>query len=124
MKKSKKYENNQGNTGAAQRSKEGVLSAADVENICNVFRILADPTRMKILLGLLNGDMCVNGLMEICGGSQSGVSHQLRVLRDNQIVKAKRMGQNVEYSLADDHVREIVEMGIAHLHCADTSGES
>ena len=117
MKKTNICEKEKEHTVTAQRAREGVLSASDVERVCNIFRVLADPTRMKIVLGLMNGDMCVNHLMEVCGGTQSGVSHQLRVLRDNKIVKAKRMGQNVEYSIADKHVREIVEMGRAHLLC-------
>ncbi len=119
MKKTNIYEKEKEHNVTAQRAREGVLSASDVEKVCNIFRVLADPTRMKIVLGLMNGDMCVNRLMEVCEGTQSGVSHQLRVLRDNKIVKAKRMGQNVEYSIADKHVREIVEMGVAHLNCAE-----
>lgn len=100
-----------------ENKKAYALSAADVEDVCSIFRILSDPTRMKIVLGLLGGDMCVNHLMEFCGGTQSAISHQLRILRDNKIVKAKRMGQSVEYSISDSHVREIVEMGVAHIKC-------
>ena len=106
----------------AQRAKENMLSVAELDSICVIFRVLADPTRMKIVLGLLSGAMCVNQLMEICDGTQSAISHQLRILRDNKIVKCKRIGQSIEYSLADIHVREIVEMGVAHLRCnADKS---
>ena len=124
MKKTRICENDKEHDMTAQRAKESVLSALDVEKICNIFRVLADPTRMKIVLGLLNGDMCVNHLMEVCGGTQSGVSHQLRILRDNKIVKAKRMGQSVEYSISDTHVRDIVEMGVAHLHCEAGKNEA
>ena len=102
---------------AAQRAKEGVLNASDVEQVCKIFRMLAEPNRMKIVLGLLNGDMCVYHLTEICDSTQSAVSHQLRILRDNNIVKAKRIGQSVEYSIADGHIREIIEAGIQHLAC-------
>ena len=101
----------------AQRAKEHILGNAETEQICAIFRVLADPTRMKIVLGLLEGDMCVYHLTEVCDGTQSGVSHQLRVLRDNNIVKAKRFGQTVEYSLADEHVRKLIEISIAHLAC-------
>lgn len=101
----------------AQRAKEHILGNAETEQICAIFRGLADPTRMKIVLGLLEGDMCVYHLTEVCDGTQSGVSHQLRVLRDNNIVKAKRLGQTVEYSLADEHVRKLIEISIAHLAC-------
>lgn len=101
-----------------QRARENVLGKAEIEKICAIFRVLADPTRMRIVLALLQGDMCVYHLMEACeGATQSGVSHQLRILRDNKIVKTRRVGKNIEYSIADGHVCEIVKMGIAHLAC-------
>ena len=85
--------------------------------MCKVYQLLADPVRLKIVLALMVGDMCVGQLTEVCGVTQSGVSHQLRVLRDNNIVKCKRLGQKVEYSIADKHIREMVEMSKAHLSC-------
>ena len=102
---------------AAQRAKEGILITADVEQICQIFRILSDPTRMKIVLALLEGEMCVYHLAEVCDATVSGISHQLRILRDNKVVKAKRYGKNVEYSIADEHVHEIIKMGIKHSTC-------
>ena len=103
---------------AVERAKEHILAGSDVEKICGIFRMLADPTRMKVVLALMQGEMCVYHLAEVSNSTVSGVSHQLRVLRDNKIVKAKRFGKNVEYSIADEHVREIVEKGIEHLTCA------
>ncbi|MBQ8686080.1 MAG: helix-turn-helix transcriptional regulator [Clostridia bacterium] len=100
-----------------QRAKEDILSPEDVEKIARIFHMLADANRLKIVMALMKGDMCVYHLTEVCEASQSAVSHQLRVLRDNKIVKARRLGQSVEYSIADEHVREIVEMGKAHLTC-------
>ncbi len=102
---------------SAQRAKEGSLADSDVEKVSKIFQLLSDPGRLKIVLALMNGEMCVYHLTEVCGGSVSGVSHQLRNLRDNGIVKATRLGKNVEYAIADDHVREIVRIGVAHLHC-------
>ena len=103
---------------AVQRAKEGILSPADVEKVCKIFALLAEPSRMKIVLALLNGEMCVYHLTEVCDGTQNAVSHQLRILRDNGIVKCRRLGQSVEYSIADVHIREIVETGENHaLHC-------
>ncbi len=101
-----------------QRVKEDVMLSKDVEKISRTFQMLADAGRLKIVLALLKGDMCVYHLTEICGSTQSAVSHQLRVLKDNKIVKSKRLGKYVEYSIADEHIREIVEMGKAHLLCA------
>lgn len=102
---------------AVARARARMLGAEDLEKACGIFRMLSEPSRMKIVLALLEGEMCVFHLAEVCGGTFSGVSHQLRILRDNGIVKAKRLGKNIEYSLADVHVREIVEMGRAHLAC-------
>ena len=102
---------------AAQRAREQVLGENEIEKMSKMFQLLADPVRLKIVLALLVGDMCVGHLTEICAVTQSGVSHQLRVLRDNNIVKSKRLGQRVEYSIADKHIREIVELSRAHLEC-------
>lgn len=102
---------------AVMRAKEGALSTTDVEKISAVFRMLSDATRLRVVLALMQGEMCVYHLAEVSDSTVSGVSHQLRVLRDNKIVKAKRYGKNVEYSIADGHVREIVETAIKHLFC-------
>ncbi len=102
---------------AAERAKAKGMSDADVAKVSKIFSLLSDPGRLKIVLALMNGEMCVYHLTEVCGGTVSGVSHQLKNLRDNGIVKAKRLGKNMEYSIADDHVREIVRIGVAHLHC-------
>ncbi len=104
---------------AVERAKEGMFSESDVGKIGKIFQLLSDPGRLKIVLALMNGDMCVYHLTEVSGGTVSGVSHQLRNLRDNGIVKAKRLGKNIEYSIADEHVREIVKTGMAHLHCEE-----
>ncbi len=100
------------------RAKEGILLASDVENVCKIFHLLSDPSRLKIVLALLNGELCVYHLTDVCDSTQSAVSHQLRILRDNHIVKSRRLGKFVEYSIADEHVRGIIEMGIQHLQCA------
>lgn len=102
---------------AILRAKEGILSLSDTQKIGEIFRVLADPTRLRIVLALLHGEMCVYHLAEVCDGTHSAISHQLRVLRDNKIVKAKRYGKNVEYSLADEHVYEIVTLAVKHLAC-------
>lgn len=111
------YDREKEHEAAVQRVKQDVMLAKDVERMSKTFQMLADSGRLKIVLALLKGDMCVYHLTEVCDGSQSGVSHQLRILKDNGIVKSKRLGKNVEYSIADEHIREIVEMGKAHLLC-------
>ena len=102
---------------AVERAKERKLSQESVEKICNIFRVLGDPSRLKIVLALMGGELCVYHIVEACGGTQSAVSHQLRVLKDNGVVKARRDGQNILYSIADEHVKEMVEMGKTHSFC-------
>ncbi len=102
---------------AAQRAKEGILSSREIDKACGVFRVLAEPTRMKIVLALMKGEMCVYHLAEVAESTVSGVSHQLRVLRENNVVKCKRYGKNVEYSIADGHIQKMVGMALEHLAC-------
>lgn len=78
---------------------------------------------MKIVLALMQGEMCVYHLSEVCEGSTlSGISHQLRILKDNGIVKARRLGKNIEYSISDHHVCEIVNLALKHLQCTKIEG--
>ena len=104
---------------SAQRAKEGVLSSFEVEKMCKIFQVLSEPCRLKIVLALMKGEMCVYHLAEVCDATVSGVSHQLRIMRDNGIVRAKRFGKHVEYSIADGHVYEMVAMALEHLKCED-----
>lgn len=86
-----------------------------LEQIAELFKAFADPTRVQILSLLLRGEMCVNHITDAVDISQSAVSHQLRILKQMQLVKFRRDGKNILYSLADDHVRTILEMGLEHI---------
>jgi len=79
-----------------------------------IFSALADSTRFKILSSLANGELCVCDLQELCGVTQSAVSHQLRLLRDIDLVRARREGQRAYYRLSDDHVKDMLKVGIEH----------
>lgn len=103
---------------AVKKAKENLLRKEDMERICKIFHLLSEPSRMKIVLALQQGEMCVYHLTEVCQETTlSGISHQLRILKDNGIVKSKRLGKNIEYSIADEHVFEIVNLALAHLRC-------
>lgn len=116
-------EREQAHSISVQRAKEGIFSMVEVEKMCKVFQVLSEPIRLKIILALLHGEMCVYHLAEVCDGTVSGVSHQLRILRDNGIVRARRFGKNVEYSIEDVHVREMVALAVAHLQCEGAHDE-
>jgi len=79
------------------------------------FSILGDTGRIKIIQALCETELCVNHLAERVGASQSAVSHQLSILRQNDIVKSRRDGKNVIYSLDDEHVKDIFTIGMEHI---------
>ena len=79
-----------------------------------IFSALSDFTRLKILCSLAEADMHVGALVEATGVSQPAVSHQLRLLRDRGLVLARRQGQQVIYTFADDHIRELILIGLEH----------
>ena len=86
-----------------------------LEAIADLFKAFGDPTRVQILSHLLGGEMCVGDIAEAVELSQSAVSHQLRLLKQMQLIKFRREGKNILYSLADDHVKTILEMGLEHV---------
>lgn len=88
-----------------------------IETVAKIFKALGEPSRLKIMLALMDGELCVYHLVDICGGTQSGISHHLRLLSDNKIVKSRRSGQSILYSIADEHIKKILEMSEAHLYC-------
>ncbi len=85
------------------------------EELANWFKVLSDPARMRIVLTLLEGELCVGHLTEVVGGTQSATSHHLRILRDCKFVKTRREGKSVFYEIDDDHVGLILNTALEHL---------
>lgn len=86
-----------------------------VVKIAELFKAFGDPTRVQILSVLLNGERCVTQIVEMVDISQSAVSHQLRLLKQLHLVKARREGKNILYALDDDHVHTMLQMGLEHV---------
>lgn len=84
-------------------------------DLAQLFKIFGDNTRIKILYALLESELCVCDLEEVVGISQSAVSHQLRTLKASKLVKFRREGKTVYYSLADEHVFRILNQGMEHV---------
>lgn len=84
-------------------------------DLAELFKIFGDSTRIKILYALFEAELCVCDMAQLLGLSQTAVSHQLRVLKANKLVKFRREGKTVFYSLADDHVRRIINQGMEHV---------
>ena len=94
------------------------LHRATDELICDLadlFKIFGDTTRMRILYALQEGKMSVGTISAALGMTQSAISHQLKVLKSNNLITNRREGKTIYYFLADDHVRTIVAMGYEHL---------
>ena len=84
-------------------------------DLADLFKLFGDTTRMRILFSLFESEMCVCAIAELLGMTQSAISHQLKILKQNKLVKARREGKSVFYSLADDHVRMIIAKGQEHI---------
>ncbi len=99
--------------------KETALTMPDPDQIAkmaNIYKAMSDPSRLKILLVLLYQEHCVCDIAVLCGQSDSAISHQLRLLRTLNIVKTRRDGKIIYYSLSDDHVDTLLKMSLAHVN--------
>lgn len=85
--------------------------------IADLFKGFADPTRVHILTLLQERELCVTEIAEAVELSQSAISHQLRILKQMHLIKFRREGKNIWYSLADEHVKTILQMGLEHVLC-------
>jgi ArsR family transcriptional regulator len=84
-------------------------------DLAELFKVFGDSTRIRILYVLFESEMCVCDIAEVLGMTQSAISHQLRVLKQNRLVRFRREGKSIIYSLADDHVRSIINQGFEHV---------
>ena len=84
-------------------------------DLADLFKVFGDSARIKILYGLFESELCVCAIAELLGMSQSAISHQLKVLKDNNLVGNRREGKTVYYFLADEHVRTMIGQGFDHL---------
>ncbi len=83
--------------------------------LADMFKVFGDSTRLRIMYAISDEELSVLSIAETLGMEQSTISHQLRVLRNNKLVRARREGKQIYYTLDDDHVKKIIEMGIDHL---------
>ena len=87
----------------------------EIKQMADIFKALSDPSRLKIVLAILNQEHCVCDIARICGQTDSAISHQLRILRSLKIVKNRREGKVIYYSLEDDHVISTINMSLDHV---------
>lgn len=96
--------------------KESMPADETLYDLAELFKVFGDTTRIKIICALFQSEMCVCDLATLLGMSQSAVSHQLKVLKHTRLVKFRREGKVVYYSLDDDHIKKIFDYGFAHVN--------
>ena len=100
--------------GRVEEARRRAVDPVVLGELADLFKVFADPTRLKILEALSCGELCVCDIGEVVGLSQSAVSHQLAVLRASRLVSARREGKTIYYSPADRHVGLLLELGLDH----------
>ena len=93
---------------AVQTAKASLPSADSIQSVGDYFKMLGDPTRLRILYSLAHGELCVGDIVAVLGLTASAVSHQLALLKREHLVKSRRDGKAIYYSLSDDHVESIL----------------
>ena len=110
-------------TEADEARRETLLREVDAQmpdeevlyDLAELYNIFGDSTRIKILYALFEAELCVCDIAQVLDMTQSAISHQLRLLKASKLVKFRREGKTIFYSLADEHVRTIIDMGMEHL---------
>lgn len=111
------------NTSNCEASHEAIVSSMQenmpdeelLYDLAELYKVFGDSTRIKILYALFESELCVQDISNLLGMTQSAISHQLRVLKNSKLIKYKRDGRTVIYSLADSHVRSILDQGLEHI---------
>ena len=94
----------------AEMPEEGALF-----DLAELFKVFGDSTRIRILYLLFESEMCVCDIAQLLGMTQSAISHQLKILKQSKLVKSRREGKSIFYSLADGHVRTMIDQGMEHV---------
>ena len=114
---------NRGNGEAGETIHPDLISSVNADmpdeellyDLAELYKVFGDSTRIRILYALFESEMCVCDIAELLNLTQSAISHQLRVLKQARLVRARREGKTVFYFLADDHVRTIIAQGMEHV---------
>ena len=97
------------------QARDEAIPERELNRLTLIYKVLGDPTRLKITMALKGGEMCVCDLAALLALSESAVSHQIRRLKDLGLVKSRREGQILYYSLDDHHIEDLIQIGLDHL---------
>jgi ArsR family transcriptional regulator len=95
--------------------REELIGTQTANRVAEIFKALSDPTRLRIISALVERELCVHTLTEVLGVSQSAISHQLRLMRQLHLVRFRKEGRHVYYTLDDDHIRDLFQQGLFHV---------
>jgi DNA-binding transcriptional ArsR family regulator len=98
-----------------QLARADLIDSLAAGDLARTFQALADPSRVRLISALSNTELCVCDLAAVLGMTQSAVSHQLRTLRDLRLVKSRRTGREIFYTLDDEHIRHLFQLGLNHI---------
>ncbi|MFN8459534.1 MAG: metalloregulator ArsR/SmtB family transcription factor [Anaerolineae bacterium] len=98
-----------------KQAQQTLLDGLAATYLADIFKALADPTRLRIISTLLNTELCVCDLAATLGMTQSAISHQLRLMRTMRLVKNRKEGRMVYYTLDDEHIRDLFQRGLEHV---------
>jgi ArsR family transcriptional regulator len=105
----------EGNEALRDRVMNEMPDEESLYDLAELFKVFGDTTRIRILYALFESELCVCDIAEVLNMTQSAISHQLRVLKQARLVRNRREGKQIYYSLADDHVRTIIGQGMDHI---------
>ena len=108
-------EDEKSNIKIVENVRKILLADEEIFDLAELFKVFGDSTRIKIINALMNGELCVCDIAAITNSTPSAISHQLRVLKQAKLVKYRKEGKSVFYSLDDEHVKEIFEKGREHI---------
>jgi len=100
---------------AVMAARVAIAQAGELSELARMFSLLADPTRLRVLTALASGELCVTDLAAASGINRTTISHQLRVLREQRLVRRRRDGKVVYYALDDDHVTTVLDLAASHV---------
>ncbi len=97
------------------QAKPSLIATAQAQEIAQLFKALADPTRVRLISLLVEHELCVHTIVEVMGMTQSAISHQLQTLRALRVVRYRKAGKHVYYTLDDTHIGDLFKQGVAHI---------
>ena len=103
------------NPGSLLLAEKELLDQPTAVEMAELFKALSDPTRVRIVSALSHVELCVGDLVDLLGMTQSAISHQLRTLREMRLVRTRRVGKNVYYTLDDEHINDLYHRGLEHI---------